>query len=130
MWDYNVGLVRVTPFFKSCRYSKVGDASSQPLATSADQTVPRPHQARCWTKILDFVILVIVSLVVHSLHKVFRIVLIDFTSSSLSLHRILAAFRSGQGSNGDILLSHPLCHDTRFRSRLSFALHPPRGPEI
>ena len=23
MWDYNVGLVRVTPFFKACGYSKV-----------------------------------------------------------------------------------------------------------
>ena len=23
MWDYNVGLVRVTPFFKCCKYSKV-----------------------------------------------------------------------------------------------------------
>lgn len=25
VWDYNVGLVRMTPFFKSCKYSKVGD---------------------------------------------------------------------------------------------------------
>lgn len=25
MWDYNVGLVRMTPFFKCCRYSKVRD---------------------------------------------------------------------------------------------------------
>lgn len=23
MWDYNVGLVRMTPFFKCCKYSKV-----------------------------------------------------------------------------------------------------------
>ena len=23
MWDYNVGLVRMTPFFKSCKFSKV-----------------------------------------------------------------------------------------------------------
>ena len=22
MWDYNVGLVRMTPFFKCCKYSK------------------------------------------------------------------------------------------------------------
>ena len=27
MWDYNVGLVRVTPFFKCCKYSKVGSSS-------------------------------------------------------------------------------------------------------
>ena len=26
MWDYNVGLVRMTPFFKCCKYSKVGFA--------------------------------------------------------------------------------------------------------
>jgi hypothetical protein len=25
VWDYNVGLVRMTPFFKSFKYSKVGD---------------------------------------------------------------------------------------------------------
>ena len=24
MWDYNVGLVRITPFFKCCQYAKVG----------------------------------------------------------------------------------------------------------
>ena len=24
LWDYNIGLVRMTPFFKCCRYSKVG----------------------------------------------------------------------------------------------------------
>ena len=24
MWDYNIGLVRITPFFKCCKYSKVG----------------------------------------------------------------------------------------------------------
>ena len=23
MWDYNVGLVRMTPFFKCCKYPKV-----------------------------------------------------------------------------------------------------------
>ena len=23
MWDYTVGLVRITPFFKCCKYSKV-----------------------------------------------------------------------------------------------------------
>jgi hypothetical protein len=28
VWDYNVGLVRMTPFFKSCKYSKVGDKFS------------------------------------------------------------------------------------------------------
>lgn len=26
MWDYNIGLVRITPFFKCCKYSKVSQA--------------------------------------------------------------------------------------------------------
>ena len=26
MWDYNIGLVRITPFFKCCKYSKVRDS--------------------------------------------------------------------------------------------------------
>ena len=30
MWDYNVGLVRVTPFFKCCKYSKVGSSLTSP----------------------------------------------------------------------------------------------------
>ena len=29
MWDYNVGLVRITPFFKCCKYSKVFLSLSQ-----------------------------------------------------------------------------------------------------
>lgn len=28
MWDYNIGLVRITPFFKCCQYSKVHESSS------------------------------------------------------------------------------------------------------
>lgn len=32
MWDYNVGLVRMTPFFKCCKYSKV--CSLDPLPCS------------------------------------------------------------------------------------------------
>lgn len=28
MWDYNIGLVRITPFFKCCKYSKVGSFPS------------------------------------------------------------------------------------------------------
>jgi hypothetical protein len=32
VWDYNVGLVRMTPFFKSCKYTKVG----VPVAWSED----------------------------------------------------------------------------------------------
>lgn len=27
MWDYNIGLVRMTPFFKCCKYSKVSGNS-------------------------------------------------------------------------------------------------------
>lgn len=26
MWDYNIGLVRMTPFFKCCQYGKVSGA--------------------------------------------------------------------------------------------------------
>lgn len=49
MWDYNVGLVRMTPFFKCCKYSKVcaycfPDCAMEPrpAATRADdaQTTP------------------------------------------------------------------------------------------
>ncbi len=28
MWDYNIGLVRITPFFKCCKYSKVKPGTS------------------------------------------------------------------------------------------------------
>lgn len=43
MWDYNVGLVRITPFFKCCKYSKVGCYSPPPkqfVLTLATQTTP------------------------------------------------------------------------------------------
>ena len=33
VWDYNVGLVRMTPFFKSCKYSKVCDKSRDERVT-------------------------------------------------------------------------------------------------
>jgi hypothetical protein len=32
MWDYNVGLVRITPFFKCCKYSKVRSLCSLVVA--------------------------------------------------------------------------------------------------
>jgi hypothetical protein len=30
LWDYNVGLVRITPFFKCCKYSKVRSQLAPP----------------------------------------------------------------------------------------------------
>lgn len=42
MWDYNIGLVRITPFFKCCKYSKVSGccpASPEPALT-CQQTTP------------------------------------------------------------------------------------------
>ena len=40
LWDYNVGLVRMTPFFKSLKHSKVGKhfPSSSVTLTSPDHT--------------------------------------------------------------------------------------------
>lgn len=40
VWDYNVGLVRMTPFFKSCKYSKVRYRcqSMMLMLTIADRT--------------------------------------------------------------------------------------------
>lgn len=31
MWDYNVGLVRMTPFFKCCQYGKVCASPHRPI---------------------------------------------------------------------------------------------------
>ncbi len=46
MWDYNVGLVRMTPFFKCCKYSKVGRRAhrktTRPSPESARLTFSRP----------------------------------------------------------------------------------------
>jgi hypothetical protein len=46
MWDYNVGLVRITPFFKCCKYSKV---SSYPFLQSPASNIRRPHPPKCST---------------------------------------------------------------------------------
>ena len=42
MWDYNIGLVRITPFFKCCKYSKVCFSSNLVLdhLTDSHQTTP------------------------------------------------------------------------------------------
>ena len=40
MWDYNVGLVRVTPFFKCCKYSKVEVFLAKSMDPSADSIPP------------------------------------------------------------------------------------------
>jgi hypothetical protein len=34
MWDYNIGLVRITPFFKCCKYSKASSDLSKALSDS------------------------------------------------------------------------------------------------
>lgn len=44
MWDYNVGLVRMTPFFKCCKYSKVCgrlDFSERLSSVLQDPMIPR-----------------------------------------------------------------------------------------
>jgi hypothetical protein len=43
MWDYNIGLVRITPFFKCCKYSKVDYNSFSEIyvnSTDREQTTP------------------------------------------------------------------------------------------
>lgn len=41
MWDYNIGLVRITPFFKCCNYSKVGFSVLKTIPLSNEpQTIP------------------------------------------------------------------------------------------
>lgn len=73
MWDYNVGLVRVTPFFKCCKYSKVGSASRlRNHESGADSLLYpfRPRQRRCSIVILAFGTSPIVLQVAHSLLKV------------------------------------------------------------
>ena len=36
MWDYNIGLVRITPFFKCCKYSKVRLGMSSIFSVAAN----------------------------------------------------------------------------------------------
>lgn len=40
LWDYTKGLVRTTPFFKSCGYSKVGKLFAEKDIVSHSQTTP------------------------------------------------------------------------------------------
>jgi hypothetical protein len=49
MWDYNVGLVRITPFFKSCNYSKVSASESPPEIICSMLNLCRPLQQECST---------------------------------------------------------------------------------
>jgi hypothetical protein len=51
MWDYNIGLVRITPFFKCCGFSKVSPSSSS-APTEAPLIVKRPLPRRCSPRIL------------------------------------------------------------------------------
>lgn len=71
MWDYNVGLVRVTPFFKCCKYSKVGPPPEWAIAeSSTDFCSLRRLRRRCSTVIRGFVKSLIASQVAHLLLKV------------------------------------------------------------
>ena len=51
MWDYNVGLVRMTPFFKCCKYSKVGFAPARVQRGQEETDIltrsGRPLRPRC-----------------------------------------------------------------------------------
>ena len=71
MWDYNIGLVRITPFFKCCKWSKVGSSTASPRIRHGDlpSTTRRPR-LRCSITILVFVKYAIASPAVHSLPKV------------------------------------------------------------
>lgn len=44
MWDYNIGLVRMTPFFKCCNYGKVR-VSSRVATIMANSS--RPCRQKC-----------------------------------------------------------------------------------
>lgn len=44
MWDYNVGLVRITPFFKCCKYSKVSSTYGFLLLVLLTSLIDYPSQ--------------------------------------------------------------------------------------
>lgn len=50
LWDYNIGLVRTTPLFKCCGYSKVRETT---LSIWCEANATRRHQQRCSTETLD-----------------------------------------------------------------------------
>lgn len=54
LWDYNSGLVRITPFFKACDYSKVPNPlHPSSTKTTTDVMSNRPPQPRQSTPIQD-----------------------------------------------------------------------------
>jgi hypothetical protein len=44
MWDYNIGLVRITPFFKCCKYSKVAIPSPHFIPAFTDRILDDPGE--------------------------------------------------------------------------------------
>lgn len=104
VWDYNVGLVRMTPFFKSCKYIKVcsncrsallmltrTDHSSQGVEpksrTERNQLQYHRRSSGVPRLVLDF----------------------EYASNLLTCHaRLLGAVASCQRARSNVLLGHPL----------------------
>jgi hypothetical protein len=51
MWDYHIGLVRMTPFFKCCKYSKASRVPAR-MGHLAVTDKSRRHPGRCSGSIL------------------------------------------------------------------------------
>jgi hypothetical protein len=66
LWDYQVGLVRITPFFKCCKYSKVSAAG---VMRGAETDCSRQHPRKFLILTLGFGIYLTVSPAVRSRHK-------------------------------------------------------------
>ena len=119
MWDYNVGLVRMTPFFKSCKYSKVcSDHRSALLTLTRIDHTSEGVEPKPWTEKYQ--------LQYHRRSSgVPRLVLgFEYASELLTCHvRLLGAVASRQRARSNVLLEHPLGPYPSLRQRLSSDVH-------
>ena len=124
VWDYNVGLVRMTPFFKSCKYIKVCSncRSALLMLTRIDYSIqgvePKP-----WIEGNQL-----------QYHRrsfgVPRLVLgFEYASDLLTCHvRLLGAVASCQRARSNVLLEHPLGSHPSLWQRLPADVHSSHPP--
>jgi hypothetical protein len=124
VWDYNVGLVRMTPFFKSCKYTKVcsNHRSALWLLTRIDRS-SQGVEPKPWTERYQ--------LQHHRRSSgVPRSVLgFEYASDLLTCHvRLLGAVASCQRARSNVLLGHPLGSHPSLWQRLPSEVYSSPSP--
>ena len=129
MWDYNIGIVRITHLFKCNGYPKASSYECFDIFGISNSLQTMPAKMLNQNPGLRDICHSITGGALSAQGEIFFSDTWMIMSNFRFPHRILDALRSRQSHGSDLLLENPICPDSTVWHRLPGHVYPPNGPQ-